>query len=126
MFYNQMRPQQNPNTQIDPNARSNYKPEQQYMNFLREMQMLKNYNPEQYMNLGLFGNTIGAQTHNPLKGQLSEKEMEVMMTRQQRKAQQELYLRHLLSQQLQQQMHQNTKGQISDRDMQYFSNQMGY
>jgi len=121
-----MRPQQNPNTQIDPNARSNYKPEQQYMNFLREMQMLKNYNPEQYMNLGLFGNTIGAQTHNPLKGQLSEKEMEVMMTRQQRKAQQELYLRHLLSQQLQQQMHQNTKGQISDRDMQYFSNQMGY
>ena len=113
MFYNQMRPQQNPNTQIDPNAsrQISNRRMQEILEQARLQQMLKNYNPEQYMNLGLFGNTIGAQTHNPLKGQLSEKEMDVMMTRQQM---------------LQELLQQNIKGRISDRDMQYFSNQMGY
>ena len=108
-----MRPQQNPNTQIDPNAsrQISNRRMQEILEQARLQQMLKNYNPEQYMNLGLFGNTIGAQTHNPLKGQLSEKEMDVMMTRQQM---------------LQELLQQNIKGRISDRDMQYFFNQMGY
>tara|TARA_R100000781_G_C4005927_1_gene101955 strand:- start:53 stop:418 length:366 start_codon:yes stop_codon:yes gene_type:complete len=120
MFYNQMRPQQNPNTQIDPNAsrQISNRRMQEILEQARLQQMLKNYNPEQYMNLGLFGNTIGAQTHNPLKGQISDREMQML-----RKAQQELYFRHL--QQLSQQQMQNTKGQISDREMQYFRNQMG-
>jgi len=110
-----MRPQQNPNVQIDLNARGQISD--------REMQMLQKMlqQPQSNFlspNLGLFGNTIGAQTHNPLKGQISDREMQML-----RKAQQELYFRHL--QQLSQQQMQNTKGQISDREMQYFRNQMG-